>query len=136
MNKIQPCDETKQMPDDHAPIQEKTVPPSRVIEEVLAGYNADEPSIDRWAQSQAVLLSWTIDAAKSTRALSRSRLRANTEAWKSLMTCRDSAELAGLQRAYMENAMGDYRNYAQAVSSRMRQCVRDMTPGTDNAGNP
>ncbi len=94
----------------------------------------NKPKNDRWAQSQHVLLSWTIDMTKSMHALSQFRFRANANAWKSLISCKNPAELIGLQLGHVETATAQYRDYAQGVSRQMQQCAQDMAPSGIIAG--
>jgi len=111
------------------PVSATTAPLAEVVPEKTNGIDANTPSPDLWAQSQAVLLSRVIDLANIMEAFPRTRLDANFDAWKALMSCRAPVELVGLQRQYVENAMTQYRDYAENLSNQIQQCYRAMLPG-------
>ena len=112
----------------------RTLPrPLHARRDIRSGIDANNPSVDRLAQSQAVLMSGTVDVVETAQAFLQSRLYANLNACKSLISCRYPMELAELHWLYVENTRAQYNKYAQNMSERVRQCVRDMRTKSDDA---
>jgi hypothetical protein len=105
-----------------------------IMPETKSGNEAEKTGMDQWVHSQYALLGWTINVAKTMQALTNARQRANFDAWASLMSCKDPADLVRLQREYLENATAQYGDYAQDISRQMQQCADELTRNSISVG--
>lgn len=109
------------MPDDQTTMRKSTEMPTRATaapKETKIWFDAVVPGMRIWAQSSAPLLAHVGELHEAMHLFSQSRLQANIDACNALSSCRNLAELAGHQRAYMENATGQYSRHAQNMVER------------------
>lgn len=109
------------MPNDQSNQPEFASSLSQSIPNAKNGIDKSSLNTDGWGRAHAVLLSRTIDAAKTMHAFSESRLQTNINAGKSAMTCSNPVELAALQFSYLENTAAQYRDFAKDLSNQIRQ---------------
>ncbi|WP_171054678.1 phasin family protein [Roseovarius arcticus] len=106
------------MPNDQTPMRKSPEAPTRATQETKNWFDAINPAVNIWAQSNAALLTQMSETAKTVHQFTQARLQANIEACRSLSSCHDPAELAGHQREFMENATAQYSEHAQNISER------------------
>ncbi|HUC61910.1 MAG TPA: phasin family protein [Alphaproteobacteria bacterium] len=86
------------------------------------------------AQSNARLLSGTLELAEEVMAFSQRRVAADFETLKTLAACRNPSELAECQRAFAARASADYLDETRKLAARMAEVVARATAshaGTD-----
>ncbi|MGB3245688.1 MAG: phasin family protein [Sulfitobacter sp.] len=104
------------MPDDQSEVTKTAPSNSRSGPVAKKGMDAPLPDTGLWGQAYSALLGRTINAASATYAFSLSRLQANMGAAKAIMACGDTAELIGLQEAYIANTVEQYRDYTRELA--------------------
>ncbi len=115
------------MPTDQTPMRKSTDTATQVTPETKSWFGAINPGVNIRAHSNAALLTQVSELAKTVHQFSQSRLQANTDACKSLSSCRDPAELVGQQREFMENATAQYSKHTHNMSERTAAMITAAT---------
>ena len=106
--------------------------PSPAGQEAAGWRLVAETGIDHLAHTQAMLWGGMIEVAEATKALSQSRLQANMNTCRVLVSCHHPMELAALHQKHVEDALAQYQDHAQDVSERLWQCVRDLAAARED----